>query len=208
MTNQLPLEPQPEEFALTVDQRQQMMRDLLALPLEKLAETAVAAMDALDAATAEGVTGDDLAMLQAFADAAQEALLRKPDNYVWLLRHLENQALAIKAEMQRLTSRKKIFENKAERLEKRLFLFVQAQEGQKIETAAHTINLAKKPARVAITNLEALPEMFKTLVPEQSVVTTVPAHTEVDEKAVLALLKAKRAVEGAELVQEYRLQIR
>jgi ferredoxin-fold anticodon binding domain-containing protein len=211
----LELATTPEQsLEISTELRTEMYQNLIALPIEKLAEVASAALDALQEAGANGAGPEELAMLEAYSDAAGQALMTKPDNYVWLMKTLENRAMELKAEIQRMTSRKRLFENKQERLEKRLFLFVQSCEGQKIETTRHTISLAKNPTKVDVLDLAAVPEMFKTIVPEQSVTTVIPAHTEVDEKSILSLIKPdakgriKREVPGCQLHQEYRLQIR
>ena len=187
---------------------------LLALPIERLALEATNAMDALDNVLADpNHTQEDVDSFTAIVEACQQALLAKPDRYVGLLEHLERQADTLKMEATRLNERRKRFERKADRLADRLLAFVQTQGG-KIETNNHTITAAKKPARVEITSLERIPENFKAVIPQSEEIVVHPAHTEVNERAILAVLKSGKkgepapTVEGCELKQEYRLQIR
>ena len=201
-----PVELQRDQETVSAEERAALLSSLLALPIEKLQECAIAAMDALDAAEFGGASPADIEALQAYAEECQRALLTKPDRYVGLMKHIDAQETQLVDEIKRLQNRKKAFAGKRERLEARLLAFVQSLPNKRIETALHTISEAKKPARVNVTNLDAVPEFFKNHIPEQTVIT--PARVEADTKAILAYIKTGKTVEGAELIQEYRLQVR
>jgi phage host-nuclease inhibitor protein Gam len=129
-----------------------------------------------DAADAEGGdVGDALARV----DALGEALEAKAAGVLAVLRGLDAEAEACRAEEKRLAERRKAREAAGERLREYVRGCMDAAGIAKIATPLGTLALQASPARVEVVDEAAVPEEF------------VRVKREVDKRAVLAAYKAE-----------------
>lgn len=117
----------------------------------------------------------------------------KLESYVYVQKQLEAEIVAFKAEIGRMTERKKSLENQVERLKNAQIAFMQAT-GQK-STNAGTFKLT-------VRENKSVEIMDETVIPSEYV-TEIPASTRPDKKSILAALKAGAEIEGAKLKISY-----
>ena len=84
----------------------------------------------------------------------------KADGYAMILKNLEADAKAIKAEEDRLYSRRKSIENRMAYLKANLQTMMELTGKTKIKTALFSFGIQKNPASVVIDNETAVPEKF------------------------------------------------
>jgi TolA-binding protein len=117
----------------------------------------------------------------------------KLESYVYVQKNLEAEIDAFKAEIERMTERKKSLEAQVERLKNAQIAFMQAS-GQKSANAGTFKLTMRENKSVEITDEAAIPSEY---------VTEIPASTRPDKKAMLAALKAGMEIKGAKLKTSY-----
>jgi hypothetical protein len=117
----------------------------------------------------------------------------KLESYVYVQKELEAEIEAFKAEIDRMTERKKSLENQVERLKNAQIAFMQAS-GQKSANAGTFKLTVRENKSVEIMDETAIPSEY---------FTEIPASTRPDKKAMLAALKAGTEIEGAKLKISY-----
>lgn len=117
----------------------------------------------------------------------------KIENIACLIKNLESDAEAIKAEAKKLTARAKTCENRAEWLRKYL---ADKLHGEEFKSPRAAVSWRRSES-VKVNDLWKLPEQYIRI-----------ADPEPDKKALKKALKAGEAIEGAELVQSMNLQIK
>ena len=135
---------------------------------------------------------------QVFADTLETLdfeIEEKADAYAKIIRMLEGQKDIMEAEITRLTGRKMMLENKAERMKRNLEKSMILLNKRKFKTDLFSFNIQKNPASVNIVGK----------VPEEYLITLEPR---VDKRAIIAYVKEHGNTEFAELTQSESLRIR
>lgn len=117
----------------------------------------------------------------------------KLESYVYVQKNLEAEIDAFKAEIERMTERKKSLEAQVERLKNAQIAFMQAS-GQKSANAGTFKLTMRENKSVEITDESVIPAEY---------ITEIPASTRPDKKAMLAALKDGAQIEGASLKISY-----
>lgn len=145
---------------------------------------------------AEGTDQESLKMALSVIETEIQA---KAQNVAHIIRQMDADAEAIKAEEKRLADRKRAIENRIRWLKDYLKDQMEMTNTDKIKTATMTISIQNNPPSVSIVDDKAIPAKFLTIIPEQY----VP-----DKKAISAAIKGGEDVPGAELTQGKSLRIR
>lgn len=127
-------------------------------------------------------------------EAAREAKL---EGCAIIIKQLEAEAAAFKAEEAALAERRKAREAKAQRMRDYLASSMLAAGEAKMETPRCAVSFRRSEA-VEIVNAEALP----------AALCTVKQTIAPDKAAIKKLLKAGEAVEGAQLVVKQNIQVK
>lgn|SRR5512139_277914 len=163
--------------------------NLYELTSERLALQAKLQELNLDEQTIEDTLEGDSTELQA-----------KIEDYGFVIRNMEAFSDAIKAEEKRLSDRRKVQENKIERIKAWLLNNMQACEIQKIECPAFTIAVRTNPPKVVIDHEGDIPEQF--------MVTPEPPPAAPDKKLIATAIKSGQNVAGCHLEQSQRIEIK
>lgn len=104
----------------------------------------------------------DPQVLQDTMEALEGELEDKVDGYGKVIREVEAQKAALKAEIDRLTARSKAIDKNLDRLKEAVKQAMIATDKQKIKTALFTFSVAKKPASVVIDKeLNEIPAFYQ-----------------------------------------------
>ena len=122
----------------------------------------------------------------------------KAENYAKIIRNLEGNVNMLKAEVERLNSRKKSIEGNVDRLKENLKYAMIATDKLKIKTGLFNIIVANNPVALNILDEAKIPEKF----------ITYETIKKIDKAAIKDLLKAGLVIEGAELTQGRGLRIK
>ena len=106
----------------------------------------------------------------------------KADGYAKVMRNLEADASAIKAEIARLTERRKRIEANIDRMKRSLESAMRLTGKTKFKTSLFSFNIAKNPASLKIDNPDRVPEEF--LIPQDPKIDTVGIKKELKEGTV------------------------
>ena len=106
----------------------------------------------------------------------------KADGYAKVMRNLEADASAIKAEIARLTERKKHIEANVDRMKRSLETAMRLTGKTKFKTSLFSFNIAKNPASLKIDNPDRVPAEF--LIPQDPKIDTVGIKKELKEGTV------------------------
>lgn len=123
-------------------------------------------------------------------------LSTKVENIVRLIKNLQAEVEALKAEEKRLAKERKTRENKIENLQGYLFDTISGLEKREVKGGIFTVSIKKNPPKTVVEDLNAIPKQF---------IVNTPS---VDKKMLKEALKNGEVVEGAKLVQEESLKIR
>lgn len=117
----------------------------------------------------------------------------KLEAYIHVQKEFEKDITALEQEIKRMAERKKMLENRVERLKAAQVQFMQAT-GQK-SASAGTFRLTLRESKsVEITDETAIPAEY---------ITVIPSSTRPDKKAMLAALKDGKEISGAKLKINY-----
>lgn len=136
----------------------------------------------------ENADEESIGTLQETLDAIEDSIEVKVENTLKLMKNFEAEALAIKAEAQRLSARATAKQNEAGRLKeyvKGQLLFAGLE---KMKTSLFSASIRSNPESVVITNLKSLPKKFK-----------VVAEPKPDLNAIKNAIKLGETVRGAKL---------
>ena len=122
----------------------------------------------------------------------------KAENYAKIIRNLEGNVNMLKAEVERLNSRKKSIEGNVDRLKENLKMAMIVTGKEKIKTGLFNITVANNPVALNVFDENLIPENF----------FTYETIKKMDKAAIKDLLKAGQVVEGAELTQGRGLRIK
>lgn len=128
-----------------------------------------------------------------------EALVvRKVENYIGLLAHLDMLSAARKAQADRLAAKAKTTEAGAKWLKERLLQAMKVMGRDRIETPIGTVRVQSNPGRVEV--------LAEQMVPREFIKTVIT--TSVDKRAISAHIKASGEVpEGIEFVKSDSLRV-
>lgn len=130
-------------------------------------------------------------------ESIQDSIEDKVENTAKLAKTFEAYAKAIKAEEDRLSSRRKALENKVISIKKYLLEQLELAGIKNVKRPTITVAIRNNPASVKVLD--------ETLIPTEYL---VPQPSKVAKKDILAVLKNGQAVPGVELTQTKGLQIR
>ena len=137
---------------------------------------------------------------QAFQDTLESLtaeIEEKADGYAKIIRQLQGEVEAIKAEVDRLTNRKTAIENHITFMKKNLEQSMIATGKEKFKTELFSFNIQNNPASVVL-------DVDEDMVPDQYSVIT----KKVDKKGILQAIKNGEEIEFAHLEQSRSLRIR
>jgi hypothetical protein len=137
--------------------------------------------------------------LQDTLDSIKDAIEQKAEGIAKIIRTMDAEAEAIKAEEQRLAQRRKAIENRRNGLKEYLETQLASSGIDKVKTATFTVALQNNPPSVNVLDDKAIPTTFKVHIPEQ---------WNVDKKLILQALKDGQEIPGVELFQGRSLRIR
>lgn len=120
------------------------------------------------------------------------ARLRKVDGINYMLIHLASQSELAKQEIDRLTKRKKRFEQSAERLTDYVIFAMKATEQKRLDGDTCSARLMTAQPRLEITDADAVPAEYTT--------TTTVVETTTNTAAIKKALKTGEPVPGARLL--------
>lgn len=151
---------------------------------------------ALDSFIPEVDSAEDSAAWSELWAGLQVKLVDKVHGLCCVIRNTEGEAMAIDAEIKRLTAKKKALQNKVDNLTSYLEYNLKASDSSEVKTSIFTVKFAKTPASVKILDESALPtDMLRV-------------KTEPDKTAIKAAIKEGREVPGACLEAGERLVIK
>lgn len=140
----------------------------------------------------EGELTDELLIK---AEGVEQGFEQKAETYASIIKNLEADAAAIEAEEKRLSKRKIVKKNIANRMKERLSLVMQQCGKEKFETERHKISFWKS-ASVKILDEKKIPaKYFKT--------TKTPIKSD-----IAAAINAGIKIRGAEIVNNKTIQVR
>lgn len=102
----------------------------------------------------------------------------KADAYAKVIRSLEADSASLKAEIDRLTARKKTIENNIKRMKESLEMAMRAADRLKIKTTLFSFGIQKNPPKLIIDDEKAIPKQF-----------LIPQPDKIDSTAIKAMLK-------------------
>jgi hypothetical protein len=161
---------------------------LLALEEARAAEVILPDGEIVLGATAQA----EADLLHAAFDAIGDAFDQKAESIAMLMRELDAEAEAVKAEEARLSRRRKALESHAARLKDYLRACFVSAGRDKLKTGLFSFSIGKPRASVQVVDLEAIPEDLLRVVPETR---------EPDKIAIKKALDSGREVPGVCLVE-------
>ena len=121
----------------------------------------------------------------------------KADGYARVMRQMDADAKAIKAEEERLANRRKSLENRSAALKSRLQQMMELTGKTKFKTALYSFNIAKNPASVVIDDESKIPAEY-----------WIAQDPKLNKSALKEMLSTGEICEYAHLEQGQSLRIR
>ncbi|MBO1583011.1 siphovirus Gp157 family protein [Bacillus sp. XF8] len=141
--------------------------------------------------------GVDPSVLEDTLQAIEESIQDKVQNTALVIRNLEADVDAIKAEEKRLAERRKAIENNCKNLKDYLYQQMTAVEMKRIKGTIVTVGIQKNPASLNIALDAVIPPEYM-----------IPQPAKVDKKALLTAIKDGMKWDGITLTQEESVRIR
>ena len=144
----------------------------------------------------EALDGEDSEQdnITAILSQVKEQFNEKVENIGKMVLSLKADAEAVKLEEQRLAKRRKALESKADWLSDYLKNELTNTGVDNVKGTLVTVSLRKNPASVNILNAEAIPEIYRVVIPES---------WQPDKKAILTQFKnTGEIVDGVEIVND------
>ncbi|MBJ8031050.1 siphovirus Gp157 family protein [Bacillus cereus group sp. N21] len=141
--------------------------------------------------------GVDPSALEDTLQAIEESIQDKAQNTALVIRNLEADVDAIKAEEKRLADRRKAIENNCKNLKDYLYQQMTAVEMKRIKGTIVTVGIQKNPASLDIAEDATVPPEYM-----------VPQPAKVDKKSLLAAVKDGMQWDGITLRQSEGIRIR
>jgi hypothetical protein len=137
-------------------------------------------------------------LIDASLDGFRDLLTQKVDNVVDYINFLNDRAEALKLREKAFADKRRLEENKVERLKAYIKASMEAGELAALEGKTCKISLSNTAPIVEITDRDQLPMEFVAVVQEYKV----------DKKAIAIAIKAGKEVKGAKLVENKALRIK
>lgn len=122
----------------------------------------------------------------------------KAENYAKIIRNLEGNVNMLKAEVERLNSRKKSIEGNVDRLKENLKMAMIVTGKEKIKTGLFNITVANNPVTVNVIDEKLIPEKY----------FKVEIIRKLDKLSLKDAIKNGEEIQGAELKQGKGLRIK
>ena len=122
----------------------------------------------------------------------------KAENYAKIIRNLEGNVNMLKAEVERLNSRKKSIEGNVDRLKENLKMAMIVTGKEKIKTGLFNITVANNPVAVNVIDEKLIPEKY----------FKVEIIRKLDKLSLRDAIKNGEEIQGAELTQGKGLRIK
>ena len=151
----------------------------------------------LNAALAGELTDAEWVELRQEFDSAVTAIVDKLDAYARVIRNLQSESDAYRAEEARLAALRGKVDKSIDRMNAAVYEAVRACDKQKVKTSIGTWAIQKNSPAVEVTDRDAIPMAYKVVQPMK-----------IDVAAILDALKAGETVEGAKLTQGDSLRFR
>lgn len=107
----------------------------------------------------------------------------KADGYAKVIKELDGQALIIKAEIDRLSSRKSSFESHIRALKESLQASMESTGKTKFKTNLFSFGIQKNPSRLIIDNQNEIPEKY--LIPQEPRIDNASIRTYLSDTGVV-----------------------
>ena len=133
---------------------------------------------------------------QTFADTFEAMSADKIEGYCQIIRQLSADEEMFKAEIDRMSKRKKVCENAQARLKERMVDYLTAANIDRINTGAFLVSVASTPS-VNITDAEKIPAEYRIAQPDK-----------IDKCAIKTALRTDISVPGAEIIFTKGVRIR
>lgn len=130
-------------------------------------------------------------------EAIEDAIESKLENTAKVIRNLETEVEAYKAEEKRIADRRKSTENTIKKLKEGVQMAMESSGKKKVKTPLFSFGIQNNPPSVNVTDDAMIPQDFY-----------IPVDPKLDKKAILKLLKEGSEVPGVELKQTESLRIR
>jgi phage host-nuclease inhibitor protein Gam len=149
------------------------------------------------AAIAAAALDDNTPEMEAALAAVTDDLSRKVDGLVHVIADLDAEALTLRAEEARLADRRRLREQRVERLRDYLREQMDAHGITKIATATSTITVSDGPQRVVVEDEGAVPAEY------------IRTKKEIDKRAILDAMKSNgECVPGTRVERSRALRIK
>lgn len=147
----------------------------------------------------EEIMSDEDANVETLEKALKEVedgIENKAENIAKLIRHIDSDIDALRAEEKRLAQRRRALENKKKSIKDYLEMQLKAMEIDKVKTPLFTVSIQKNPPSVRIIDEDKIPEDY------------LRYTKSISRRDVLQALKDGEEIPGAELKQTRSLRIR
>lgn len=160
--------------------------------LYELTEDYLAVMDMLQDDTI------DIESIMDTLEGIEGEIEQKADNYAKIIRMLKGEIVVLKAEEERINSKRKTVENNVKRLEKSLERSMIAIDKKKFRTSLFSFSIQKNlPTVTVVGEPDDIPRKFY-----------IPQEPVLDKRALLSYIKEHGDTDYAKLTQSESLRIR
>ncbi|QDI90244.1 siphovirus Gp157 family protein [Salicibibacter halophilus] len=122
--------------------------------------------------------------------AIEDSIDGKAEGYFYVIKNIESDINAMKAEEKRLADRRKAAENKVKRMKEDLTESMIETGKRKVKTPVFTANVQNNPPSVRVIDEGLIPKAF-----------FIEQEPKIDRKGLLNSLKEGDETEGAEIIQ-------
>ena len=133
---------------------------------------------------------------QTFADTFEAMSADKLEGYCQIIRQLSSDEEMFKAEIERLSKRKKVCENARAKLKERMVAYFETAGVDRINTGTFLVSVASTPS-VNITDESIIPAEYR-----------IPQPDKIDKCAIKTALRTDISVPGAEIIFTKGVRIR
>ena len=143
----------------------------------------------------------NLEVLESVLQEIEGEFDQKIEGCVMMVKNMEAETVGIKAEIDRLSARKKALDNRIDGLKGYMLMQMTLLAKDKIKTpdGLFTVARQKSPASVVVHNANEITDKFFVIIPEQK---------QIDKLNIKDALVGGEEVPGCELQQGYHLRIR
>ena len=144
-----------------------------------------------DALSNDDVSEDDLQTFIDTLDSIQDSIEDKVGNIAGLLKNIESDIKAYKAEEERLAKRRKYLQNKYDGLKKYTQIMLESAKIDKLKAGIFNVIIQNNPPSVEVLDENKVPNEYK-----------IPQDPKIDGKRLLEELKAGKVIDGVRLISD------